>query len=336
MRLLALSHIQNLIQVVGCRDFFLQVIERIEVDYQHWERFKKTPRHATHVPGGVIELMPASDDHYYAMKYVNGHPQNTSSGKPCVMAVGLLTRVSDGMPLLFSEMTILTAIRTACTSALVAKYCARPESKILGCIGLGAQIEFQIVAFQCLFAITTVYLYDIDPGAVEKTVANIQHLGLQIVVADSAQAVAKHADILTTATAAKEHAILLHREDIKPGTHINAIGGDCPGKTEWDIQEFVEDTIVVEYLPQAKIEGEIQRLNDPDSVHSLHTVIEKGSTLRENATEITFFDSVGFALEDYSILRVVYALSQTHKIFASDDYIPTIENPKDLFSLLLE
>jgi ornithine cyclodeaminase len=336
MQLLALSHIQKLIQLIGCHDFFLQVIERIETDYHQWDRFEKTARHATHVPGGVIELMPASDDQYYAMKYVNGHPKNTPAGKLCVMAVGLLARVSDGMPLLFSEMTILTAIRTACTSALVAKYSARPDSETLGCIGLGAQIEFQIVAFQCLFPIKTVYLYDIDSAAIDKAVANIQHLGVEVVVVSSAKAVAKEADILITATAAKEHAVLLHREDIKPGTHINAIGGDCPGKTEWDIQEFIEDKILVEYLPQAQIEGEIQRLRDVSSVYALHTVIQRGTSIRENPTEITFFDSVGFALEDYSILRVVYALSQTHKIFASDDYIPTIENPKDLFSLLLE
>lgn len=336
MQLLALSHIQKLIHITGCHDFFLQVIERIEMDYRHWERFEKTPRQATHVPGGVIELMPISDDYYYAMKYVNGHPKNTPAGKLCVMALGLLARVSDGMPLLFSEMTILTAIRTACTSALVAKYCARPESAVIGCIGLGAQIEFQIIAFQCLFSITTLYLYDIDPDAIEKTVGNIQHLDLQIIVVDSAQAVAKHADILITATAAKEHVVLLHRDDIKPGTHINAVGGDCPGKTEWDITEFAEDKIIVEYEPQAKVEGEIQRLQDLAAIYSLHTVIQAGSSIREDAMEITFFDSVGFALEDYSILRVVHTLSQTHKIFASDDYIPTIENPKDLFSLLLE
>ena len=336
MRLLALSHIQKLIQIEGHHNFFMQVIDRIESDYQQWDHFQKTPRHATHVPGGVIELMPASDDAYYAMKYVNGHPKNTQVGQLCVMAVGLLARVADGMPLLFSEMTLLTAIRTACTSAVAAKYCARRDSTVLGCIGLGAQIEFQILAFMCLFPIKQVYLYDIDPMAVKKTIANIEHLGLEVIVVHSAKQVAKHADILITATAAKEQVVLLHRDDIRPGTHINAIGGDCPGKTEWDIREFIDDKIIVEYLPQAQIEGEIQRLSNTQRVHTLHTVIQSQQTLRDHEAEITFFDSVGFALEDYSILRVVYALCQTHKVFASDDYIPTIKDPKDLFSLLLE
>ena len=95
---------------------------------------------------GVIELMPICDDEYYAFKYVNGHPYNPQSNKLTVVAVGMLSQVKDGYPLMISEMTLLTALRTAGTSALAARYLAKPNSKVMAMIGTGSQSEFQVIA----------------------------------------------------------------------------------------------------------------------------------------------------------------------------------------------
>ena len=336
MKLIDIKKLQTIINKVGLLNFFDTVINRLEHDFKRWDSFEKNARHATHSKHGVIELMPASDSEFYSMKFVNGHPINPSFGKLSVMAVGLLARVEDGMPLMFCEMTLLTAIRTACTSALVAKYAARPESSVLGFIGTGAQSEFQAIAFSRIFNIKKVYGYDIDRNAAIKTKNNLAKFNIDFTVVDSIADVLVNCDILTTATASKKQDVLVHYKDIPLGCHVNAIGGDCPGKTELNINEFSNSNVIVEYTPQTKIEGEIQNLKSNLDVLELHDIIKSNVKARENNDEITLFDSVGFALEDYSILRVLYDAVLEQNIVASSDYIPKIGNPKNLFEMFIE
>ncbi|MBT4885238.1 MAG: ornithine cyclodeaminase [Legionellales bacterium] len=335
MKLIDIKKLQKIITEIGLLDFFDLVIARLELDYKNWDNFEKNARHATHSKDGVIELMPASDSEYYAMKFVNGHPNNPSVGKLSVMAVGLLAQVADGMPLMFCEMTLLTAIRTACTSALVAKYAARPESSILGFIGVGAQSEFQAIAFSRVFNIEKIYGYDIDHAAAIKTKNNLAKFNIDFIVASSVADVLVNCDILTTATAAKKQDVLVHYKDIPRGCHINAIGGDCPGKTELDINEFEKCNIIVEYIPQTQIEGEIQNLKTNLNIIELHDLIKGNVVVRADKDDITLFDSVGFALEDYSVLRVLYDAVLQQNIVASSDYIPKIDNPKNLFDMFI-
>src|ERR1700748_1330344 len=115
-------------------------IERVRelVDRRGTARFiEELARHATHSSVGVIELMPACDGQLYSFKYVNGHPKNTSVGLLTVTAFGVLADVETGYPLLLSELTLTTALRTAATSALVARRMARPESRVMALIGNG-------------------------------------------------------------------------------------------------------------------------------------------------------------------------------------------------------
>ncbi len=137
MVVLEIEDIKELISKVGYKDFFDKLIKTMEEDYSNWEAFDKCPRVANHVDGGVIELMPISNDELYSFKYVNGHPKNPDQNKFTVMATGQLSETKTGEPLMFSEMTLLTAFRTAANSALAAKYLAKKDSKILTLIGTG-------------------------------------------------------------------------------------------------------------------------------------------------------------------------------------------------------
>ena len=92
----------------------------LEADYRRWAEFDKTPRVAAHSADGVIELMPIADASLYSFKYVNGHPKNHRLGLPTVMAFGVLADVATGAPVLLSELTLTTAMRTAATSVMVA------------------------------------------------------------------------------------------------------------------------------------------------------------------------------------------------------------------------
>lgn len=120
----SVDHMMQLIHHIGIEDALKGLAAYIEADFRRWELFDKSPRVASHSPEGVIELMPTSDGEVYGFKYVNGHPKNTADGLQTVTAFGLLADVATGYPVLLSEMTMLTAMRTAATSALVARVLA--------------------------------------------------------------------------------------------------------------------------------------------------------------------------------------------------------------------
>ena len=216
----------------GPENIISAMIEYVENDFRRWESFDKTPRVASHTPFGVIELMPTSDHETYGFKYVNGHPSNPARGFQTVTAFGVLADVHNGYPTFLTEMTVLTALRTAATSGMVAKKLARADSRVMAMIGSGSQSEFQALAFRSALGISTLQVWDTDPAALRKFVANMAPLGFDITVATSAADAVRGADVITTCTADKANATILTADLIEPGVHINAIGGDCPGKTE--------------------------------------------------------------------------------------------------------
>ena len=339
---IGIQRIQELVARRGAARFIEELAQEIEADFRRWPRFDKSPRHAMHSPVGVIELMPACDGGLYSFKYVNGHPKNTAAGLLTVTAFGVLADVQTGYPLLLSELTVTTALRTAATSALAARYLARPESRVMALIGNGAQSEFQTIAFHHLLGIREVRLYDVDAAATAKLERNLLRLqlpGLTVVRAASTAAAVAGADIVTTVTADKRNATILTPPMIEHGMHLNAVGGDCPGKTELDreILERADARVVVEFEPQSRIEGEIQQLPADFPVTELTQVITGESPGRRTPRDVTIFDSVGFALEDFSSLRYLLRLHQQERRGQQQiDLLPDLADPKDLFGVLSE
>ena len=310
------------------------IADNIRTDFLRWSDFDKTARVANHSRDGVIELMPISDDKRYSFKYVNGHPRNTALGLSTVMAFGVLADVDTGAPLLLSELTLTTALRTAATSAIAARALARTDSRVMALIGNGAQSEFQALAFHHLLGIEEVRLFDIDPAATAKLVANLTESGLKLTVCQSTAQAVQGADIVTTVTADKAYATILTPEMIAPGMHINAVGGDCPGKTELHSDIIRSANVFVEYTPQSRIEGEIQHMPDDFAVTELWQVLNGQRAGRSSAAEVTVFDSVGFALEDYSALRYVHDQALAHGLGEPMALIPELADPKNLFGIL--
>lgn len=95
--------------------------ETLEEDYLRWPDFDKASRVAAYTEEGVIELMPITDGVHYSFKCVNGHPGNARRSLPTVMAAGALLDCDTGMIRLLSELTLITALRTAANSALAAQ-----------------------------------------------------------------------------------------------------------------------------------------------------------------------------------------------------------------------
>jgi len=331
----SVDRMMKLVLAIGVERFLVELADYIEVDFRRWELFDKTPRVASHSREGVIELMPTSDGEVYGFKYVNGHPKNTREGRQTVTAFGVLSDVGTGYPVLLTEMTILTALRTAATSAVAAKYLAPKNARTMAMIGNGAQAEFQALAFKALLGVDTLRLYDIDRSASTKCARNLAGMGFDITVCSSIEEVMESAQIVTTATADKQNATILTDNMVGAGLHINAVGGDCPGKTELHADILRRSDIFVEYPPQTRIEGEIQQLAPDHPVTELWQVITGAAPGRDNARQITLFDSVGFAIEDFSALRYVKRQIEHTGLYEELDLLADPDEPRDLFGMLL-
>ena len=310
----------------------------IHQDFLRWKQFDKSARVGAHSAHGVIELMPIADDRSFSFKYVNGYPHNTQRGLSTVMAFGVLADMATGMPLLISELTLATAIRTAATSCVAARALAREGSRRMALIGNGAQAEFQALAFHHLLGIDELHLFDTDPQATAKLVRNLQanpdahHL--RVLVHASAREAVRGVDIITTITARKGMAAIITPDMLESGMHLNAVGGDCPGKTEIHPDVLRRASVYVEYEPQTRIEGDLQQMPADFPVTELWLVLAGQAPGRTGVAQITMFDSVGFAIEDFSALRYLQAAAAAQSLGRPLDLIPQLDNPKDLYQLV--
>ncbi|MCO6186220.1 ornithine cyclodeaminase [Rhizobium sp. L1K21] len=331
----SVENMMRLVNAIGPERFMKELGLVIEDDFRRWESFDKVARIPSHSAEGVIELMPTSDGEVYGFKYVNGHPKNARSGRQTVTAFGVLSDVATGYPVLLSEMTILTALRTAATSATAAKFLARKNARTMAIIGNGAQSDFQAIAFKSILGVDKVRLYDIDRSASLRLARNLVGTGIEAVICESGADALEGADIVTTVTADKQYATVLNDNMVGEGIHINAVGGDCPGKTELQKEILLRSDIFVEFPPQTRIEGEIQQLDDDYPVTELWQVMAGEADGRKSDRAITLFDSVGFAVEDFSALRYVRAKLQETGLFEELDLLADPDDPRDLFGMLL-
>lgn len=335
---ITIPDLEKLIAKHGMKAFFKDLLQYLREDFARWQSFQKIPRIAAHVPHGIIELMPICDEKNYSFKYVNGHPDNPKTGQLNIVGFGMYADAKTGYPLLLSEMTVLTGIRTAAVSALASDYMAKPELDLMTIIGTGAQSEFQVLAIRSVRPLQTVRYFDIDPIAMKRFKKNMEGTGVKLIPCNSIEEALEGSFLITTLTAAPGHREILKDALVKPGMHINGVGGDSPGKTELDLNTLKRARIFIEFMPQTQVEGEIQRFTPEEREKyvsgELWELVTKQKKGRESPDEITIYDSVGFASEDFSALRLVYDLSKRYNIGTSLAMFPELSDPKDLISLL--
>ncbi|MBI2026064.1 MAG: ornithine cyclodeaminase [Candidatus Levybacteria bacterium] len=337
MKIITVESLTELLKRHGFDNYMMDLMEALKRDFKNWHSFTKMPRPAMHVPDGVLELMPICDNNrYYSFKYVNCHPKNPLIGKQTVVATGQLSQIDSGYPLMFSEMTILTALRTAANSALATDLMARKDARTLALIGTGAQSEFQVSALKLVRDIREVRYFDIDSKAMDKFEKNMEGKHLRLVRCKNTKEAIEGADIITVCTACKAHVDVIKNDWVKVGVHINALGGDTIGKTELELSILTRCRIVVEYFDQCVIEGEIQRLSKKEAKELVHAefyeLISGTKKGRETDEDITLFDSVGIALEDYSALTLTYELAEKYNIGEERNLTPVLKDPKNLIS----
>ncbi len=182
-----------------------------------------------------------------------------------------------------------------------------------------------------VFPITTIRYYDRDARAMEKFARNMEGTGVQLIACTSGEEVVRDIDILTTCICEKAHVELFSYEAIRDHDHlyINAIGGDCPGKTELDPEILKHARIVVEFFEQTKQEGEIQNLAGEFAYDEMWEIVQGKKPGRTAEDRPIVFDSVGFALADFSVLRMMHERG----LGTECDLLPSVEDPKDLFAI---
>ncbi|MFK8023987.1 MAG: ornithine cyclodeaminase [Ilumatobacter sp.] len=326
----------------GVEAIIAGLVAALEDDFRRWDDFDKRPRFGAQSDDGVIELMPTSDGATFGFKYVSGHPINAHRSLQTVTAFGALSDATTGYPILVAEMTVLTALRTAAVSTMFARALAPPHATTMAMIGAGAQAEFQALAFRSMLGIETVRVFDVDDAAMAKLEANAPDLGGDVVRCRDALDAITGAEIITTCTADQRNATVITDEMFEQarraggvtGVHINAIGGDCPGKTELDDALVRRCSIFVEYAEQTFLEGEIQALPREWPVTEFSNVLTGDAVGRRSPDELTLFDSVGFAVEDMCALRFLDESVRRTGHFAEIDLVAEPDDPKNLFSLI--
>jgi ornithine cyclodeaminase len=204
-------------------------------------------------------------------------------------------------------------------------------------IGCGAQSHFQVLAHSQAFPFEEIRCFDVDEKTMHQFVADMEKQGVHIKPCHSAEEAVSDADFIITLTNANRVYPVLRAEWLKPGVHINALGGDSPGHSELDVAILHQaDLILIEYFEQTKVEGEIQQLMLP--LHS-HKIVALNEFLAKPCTRtaqsgFTIFDGVGIALLDYSTLRLVWDLCQQYHLGHDLAMLPPYDESKNLFQFL--
>jgi alanine dehydrogenase len=273
-------------------------------------------------PDGDLRSMPtciaSKTMNVAGIKAVNVHPNNHKLGLPTVMATILLVNPKNGYNIAVMDGTLITEMRTGAAGGLAAKYLAKKDAKVAGFVGAGKQAYTQLEALMIVRPIKLVKAYDINKETAKKFCNwAAKKYNIDAIVCASVREATRESDIVTTVTPAR--APIVKAEDISPGTHINAIGADAPGKQELASALTKKATIVIDEWEQASHSGEINVplaqgiITRKDIYGELGKIVAKLKKGRTNNKQITMFDSTGLACQDISTAYVAYKRLKNRK-----------------------
>lgn len=282
--------------------------------------------HTIERPDGAAStllLMPAWTDFHTAGTSAGGHigikivtvsPDNNAVGKPAVMGLYLLLDGATGEPQAMIDGQRLTQWRTACASALAASYLAREDASRLLVVGAGALSPFLAKAHSAVRPITNIRIWNRTPANAEKVAARLRAEGFAAEAAGDLGAELGQADIISSATITTEP--LVTGALLRPGTHVDLVGGFTPAMRESDDDTVARARVYVDTRAGATKEaGDIVQplasgvLKAEAIVADLNELTRGDKKGRQSAGEITLFKSVGAALEDLAAGIAVYRAS---------------------------
>jgi len=260
---------------------------------------------------GDFRAMPSLMGAYAGVKWVNAHPENGARfGLPTVMGTYVLSDPRTGFPLAIMDATLLTALRTGAAAAVATKHLARLPLTRVGFIGTGVQARMFRDAHRVL-------------GEFELLAADRDASRAEAFAEESggrAVSIAEAAACPVVCIATPSTSPVLSRGQVQPGTHINAMGADGPGKQELDPQILRDARVVIDELEQSTHGGELnvpiaQGLYDAAQIAAtLGEVITGVKPGRTSPDDITVFDSTGLAIQDVALAAALYERAKTRGV----------------------
>jgi len=270
---------------------------------------------------GWLGVMPAFLTHAKSLttKIVTVYPNNTTQHDlPNVLALIILNDVETGQVEAVMEGAYITAIRTGAVAGVATKHLARKNATNLGIFGCGVQARTQLEAVCQVRDISTVRVYDSDRDRMRSFLSK-SSTKMNITPADNPQEVVRGSDIIVTATTSATP--VFNGLDVKPGTHINAIGAFTPDTRELDDQTISKAKIVVDSLAAALEEagdivipvsrGIIRR---EDIWAELGEITSGSKPGRTSDDELTVFKSVGLGIQDAAVARLVFEKARVEHV----------------------
>ncbi|MFA6427813.1 MAG: ornithine cyclodeaminase family protein [Candidatus Magasanikbacteria bacterium] len=334
--MLSSNNIKSIIKQVGIDEFMDASINNIENYFLYLgKKYERRQRIGFFFRNGrTVESMPCRKiGSKILFKTVNFHETNCLRGLPTVMSSTILCDEKTGFQEVITDSTLLTYIRTGAATAIATKYLARKESSKVGVIGAGSVGQACLHAISRIYNLTKIYIWDTDNNALETFRKRMEKIIKKPIEIEHPKKFVPDIDILTTTTYGNKK--IVKNLWVPKGIHINAIGGDAPGKQELDGNILKRAKIVVDYKEQAITEGEInvpitKGIISIEDVHAeLSDVVKKKKNSRKNSSEITLFDSTGDPLEDLAIIELLLKYNKRFNLGKKTNFIYSPSHTKD-------
>ena len=311
MLLLSEKQVQSLIDI----DELIGALEQAHVQYSTGKAVMPV-RLVVPLPqiAGRITSMPGylNEDKALGMKVVTYFQNNPQQNLPAILATIMLFSATTGKMIAVMDGGYITAIRTACASAMATKALANPETAVLGILGAGVQARAHIEALARVRKLRRIAIYSLSGASAAKIKQDMEkETGVPIEVANSAEDIVRQSDLLVTVTTAQEP--IVKAAWLKSGVHINAVGSHRPDLREIDGPTLARAKVVVDSRDAVMAEcGDILLALKEHSITEVNIHGEIGEVLagakagRSSASEITLYKSVGIAIQDVATAQLAY------------------------------
>jgi ornithine cyclodeaminase len=241
-------------------------------------------------------------------KIVSFYGDNAKRGLPAISAVVMVFDSETGFPTALMEAAYLTALRTGAASGLATDLLARRNASVLTIFGARGQAPTQIEAVRAVRPIKEVRIVSRRRESADRLAKQLK--GVDVRVMDDRSAAVTGADVITAATTTATP--VFNGRDVQPGTHINGVGSYTPEMQEIDSITVQRARVVVDSRDAAlKEAGDLIIPLREGLIRGEHVDTELGEVVngtkpgRRSETDITFFKSVGVAVQDVAVARRV-------------------------------
>ncbi len=268
---------------------------------------------------GDFRAMPSAVDGCAGLKWVNAHPRNPERfGLPTVMGLYILSDPETALPLAVMDATLLTAARTGAAAAVASRFLARRDARTIGFVGCGVQARYLLEAHRVVYPDLVPKMFDVDAEAARGFASKVG--GKLVPVQEAASC-----DIVCTATPSRRP--IVQREWVVPGSHINAMGADAPGKQELEGRILADARVFIDDFEQATESGEINvplhngELEVAALAGTLGQVVAGLKAGRVHDDDVTVFDSTGLAIQDLALARLIHRAARERGLGLEVDFV---------------